>query len=104
MEGGTCRRVSPRGRELGGRWEDELALWPCWKLHGSVSSRIRVDLGEVEDLPEHAYRLSDAVRRESRRCPSRDLAADVARTQPSGVGPCERRLVEGVEIGAIDTT
>jgi hypothetical protein len=55
-----------------------------------MSSRIRFDLDEVENLAKDADALSDAFRRESRVCPARDLAADVARAEPGRVGVCER--------------
>jgi hypothetical protein len=52
-----------------------------------VASRIRIDLGEVEDLPEHAQPLAHALGREpyGRALSERDLA----RGGPVRVNPRE---------------
>jgi hypothetical protein len=50
-----------------------------------VAGRIRIDLGEVEDLPEHAQPLAHALGREPCGRPPRYLSTDVARGEPARV-------------------
>ena len=82
-QAGTCQGyLSSRARNLGGRWEDELALCPCRELHCSVSEldsgRRRQSRGSAGARSRARGRSSPQVPSPSSALPDRGCRSDSA--------------------------